>query len=101
MFGLSAGSVGIGKTFFRTLAPFYIIYGFSMVIRGYIEGIGDMVFSSVAGVIALFARIARCYLMVDLFAGNVLAIAEGFSWIILLGIYMVRYWRNMSKRRMV
>ena len=101
MFGLSAGSVGIGKTFFRTLAPFYIIYGFSMVIRGYIEGIGDMVFSSVAGVIALFARIAGCYLMVDLFAGNVLAIAEGFSWIILLGIYMVRYWRNMSKRRMV
>lgn len=98
MFGLTADSVGIGKTFFRTLAPFYIMYGFSMVIRGYIEGIGDMVFSSVAGVIALFARVAGCYLMVDLFAGNVLAIAEGFSWIILLGIYMVRYWRNKSKR---
>lgn len=99
MFGLSTDSVGIGKTFFRTLAPFYIIYGFSMVIRGYIEGNGDMVFSSVAGVISLFARIAGCYLLVELFAGNVLAIAEGLSWIVLLVLYMVRYWKNNSKKK--
>lgn len=98
MFGLSAASVGIGKTFFRALAPFYIIYGFSMVIRGYVEGTGDMVFSSVAGVLSLFARIAGSYLLVELLADNVIAISEGLSWIILLGIYMVRYWRNKSKR---
>ena len=98
MFGLSADSVGIGKTFFRTLAPFYIIYGFSMVIRGYVEGTGDMVFSSVAGVLSLFARIAGSYLLVELLAGDVIAISEGLSWIVLLGIYMVRYWRNKSKR---
>lgn len=99
LFGLSSSSVAIGKTFFRTLAPFYLIYGFSMVIRGYVEGCGDMVFSSVAGVSSLIVRIAASYLFVHVFASNIIAIAEGFSWIILLVIYITRYWKTESRKR--
>lgn len=98
LFGLSSGSVAIGKTFFRTLAPFYLIYGFSMVIRGYVEGCGDMVFSSVAGVSSLIVRIAASYLFVHVFASSIIAIAEGFSWIILLAIYITRYWKTESRK---
>lgn len=98
LFGLSSGSVAIGKTFFRKLAPFYLIYGFSMVIRGYVEGCGDMVFSSVAGVSSLIVRIAASYLFVHVFASSIIAIAEGFSWIILLAIYITRYWKTESRK---
>lgn len=94
LFGLSANSVAIGKTFFRTLAPFYLIYGFSMVIRGYVEGCGDMVFSSIAGVTSLIVRIAASYLLVHIFASKIIALSEGFSWIVLLAIYLVRYWKK-------
>lgn len=94
LFGLSAESVAIGKTFFRTLAPFYLIYGFSMVIRGYVEGCGDMVFSSVAGITSLIVRIAASYLFVHVFATKIIALSEGFSWIILLAIYLLRYWKK-------
>lgn len=97
LFGLSAESVAIGKTFFRTLAPFYLIYGFSMVIRGYVEGCGDMVFSSVVGITSLIVRIAASYLFVHVFATKIIALSEGFSWIILLAIYLLRYWKKEQK----
>ncbi|GCF92854.1 MATE family efflux transporter [Enterococcus florum] len=98
LFGLSSESVAIGKTFFRALAPFYIVYGFSMVLRGYLEGRGDMVFSSAAGVTSLFSRILACYLFVEVFANSIIALSEAFSWFVLLTIYVVRYWRKTAKR---
>lgn len=69
-----------------------------MVIRGYVEGCGDMVFSSVAGVSSLIVRIAASYLFVHVFASSIIAIAEGFSWIILLAIYITRYWKTESRK---
>ncbi len=90
MFGLTAESAEIGKHFFHTVASCYMIYGLAMALRGYMEGMGDMVFSSIAGIISLSARIFISYAFA--FSGNMLiAYAEMISWIILAAFYFVRF----------
>lgn len=91
MFGLTTDSIAIGKAFFYGIASFYIIYGLSMAIRGYLEGLGDMLFSGIAGLIALAVRIAASYLFRDTFGNMVVAYSEAFSWIVLLILYIVRF----------
>ncbi|NBI62253.1 MATE family efflux transporter [Clostridiales bacterium] len=91
MFGLTSEPVEIGKAFFYRLASFYIVYGLAMAVRGYLEGLGDMLFSSVAGVSALVVRIIASYLLVGWFHSMVIAYAEAFSWVMLLGLYVWRY----------
>ncbi|MGN0483044.1 MAG: MATE family efflux transporter [Lachnospiraceae bacterium] len=99
MFGLTADSVAFGKKFFRAFASFYIIYGFAMAIRGYIEGVGDMLFSGIAGIASLGVRIIASYAFADVFGNMVIAYAEAFSWVVLLVIYFVRFWWREKLRK--
>ena len=91
IFGLTAESVEIGKDFFYSIAGFYLIYGLSMAIRGYLEGTGDMLFSGAAGVLSLLVRIACSYGFRPIFGNMVVAYAEAFSWIFLLAMFFLRY----------
>ncbi len=91
IFGLTAESVEIGKDFFYSIAGFYLIYGLSMAIRGYLEGTGDMLFSGAAGVLSLLVRIACSYGFRPVFGNMVVAYAEAFSWIFLLAMFFLRY----------
>lgn len=98
MFGLTPESVEIGRRFFTRLASFYVVYGLAMAVRGYLEGLGDMTFSGMAGIAALLVRITASYAFVGVMGRMVIAYAEAFSWIALLGIYLMRYaWK--SRRR--
>lgn len=95
MFGLTPESVEIGKQFFIRIASFYVIYGLSMAVRGYLEGLGDMTFSGMAGIAALLVRIAASYALAGVFGRMVIAYAEAISWLVLLGLYLLRYgWKN-------
>lgn len=91
LFGLTADSVAIGKGFFHSIAKFYLIYGLSMAVRGYLEGTGDMLFSSAAGILALVVRIICSYTFKPMFGNMVVAYAEAFSWIFLLAVFLIRY----------
>ena len=93
MFGLTEASVTIGVRFFRAIAGFYVVYGLSMAVRGFLEGNGDMFFSGAAGILALLVRIAGSYALKPVFDNMVVAYAEAFSWIFLLAILVLRYWR--------
>lgn len=98
MFGLTPESVEIGRRFFIRLASFYVIYGLAMAVRGYLEGLGDMTFSGMAGIAALLVRITASYAFVGVMGRRVIAYAEAFSWIALLGIYLMRYaWKNRRR----
>ena len=101
IFGLTPESVAIGGDFFRTIASFYVVYSLAMAVRGYLEGTGDMFFSGAAGIAALAVRIACSYAFAGLFRRKVIAYAEAFSWVVLLGICLLRYaWkrrRDVSK----
>ena len=94
MFGLTAESVDIGVSFFRTIASCYAVYGLAMAFRGYLEGRGDMLFSGIAGIAALFVRIGASYAFAAPFGNMVIGYAEAFSWVVLFLIYLIRYLRK-------
>ena len=94
LFGVGEEAIKIGHGFFVRLAAFYVIFGLSTAIRGYLEGIGDVIWSSIIGIITLFCRITFSYVLVP-FSGNmVIAYAEGLSWIVMLGLYVIRIQRK-------
>lgn len=100
MFGLTQESVTIGGSFFRTIASFYLVYSLAMALRGYLEGMGDMIFSGAAGIAALAVRIVCSYAFAGVFGRKVIAYAEAFSWLVLLGVYLLRYiWVRRRERR--
>ncbi|MBP1550807.1 MAG: MATE family efflux transporter, partial [Oscillospiraceae bacterium] len=90
IFGAGEEVVAIGTNFFRSLARFYVIYGLAMACRGYIEGLGEVVYSSIIGVSALGIRIICSYLLKGVFDNMVIAYAEGISWAVLLMMFMLR-----------
>lgn len=94
IFGLGAESVAIEERFFRTIALFYIFNGLSMSIRGYPEGISDLLFSGAVGICSLGVRMACSYAFADLWGNMVVAYAEAFSWIFLVVVYAWRYYKK-------
>lgn len=100
MFGLTAGAVDTGESFFRTIAVFYVIYGAGMSIKGYLEGTADLLFSGATGVCALVVRIICSYMLVGIWGNMVIAYAEAFSWVFLAVVYALRY-RNRSRKEKV
>lgn len=99
MFGLTHESVEIGKAFFRAIASCYIVYGLAMAVRGFLEGTGDMLFSGIAGIVALGVRIGASYLFAGRFGNMVIAYAEAFSWVVLLAVYICRFYVQTSRQR--
>lgn len=100
MFGVSPEATEIGRNFFRRIAAFYAVYGIAMSIRGYIEGIGDVLFSSIAGIISLISRILFSYAFVSLCGNMIIAYAEAGSWGVLLTLYLLRIlWKKHKVRK--
>lgn len=91
MFGVGVEAAEIGKNFFISLASFYIVFGLATSVRGYIEGIGDVTFSSILGILCLGVRIGMSYVLVGVFDNMVIAYAEAISWIVMLILYIIRY----------
>ena len=90
----------IGRIFFRQLAVFYVVYGLSNAVRGYLEGIGDVLYSSVAGALSLLSRIIASYAMASTLGRGTIAYAEALSWGVLLLLYLARVlWRRRRAAR--
>ena len=95
LFGAGATAVAIGSAFFRRIACFYPIFGLITAFRGYLEGRGDLVYSSIAGMVSLAVRIIASYVMEPYFGNMSIAYAEMLSWVCLLIMYLLRF----AKRR--
>lgn len=96
MFGLSGDTVLIGRSFFRGLSTFYVIFGLSMALRGFIEGRGDMLASGLLGISSLSVRIIMSYVMKPFFGNMTIAYAEAVAWIYQLIVYFIRF-RKVGK----
>ena len=97
MFGVGPESTEIGWRFFRRIASFYLVFGMATAMRGYLEGLGDVLYSSAAGVLSLLSRIILSYALAGLFGNMIIAYAEAFSWVLLLLLYLARMvWKNKS-----
>ena len=95
MFGGGPAATEIGRSFFLRIASFYVIFGLASAMRGYLEGLGDVVYSSVAGIVSLATRIVLSYALAGAFGNMVIAYAEGVSWGVLLVLYVARMlWKN-------
>ena len=70
-----------------------------MAVRGYLEGIGDMLFSGIAGIASLGVRIAASYVFTKEFGNMVIAYAEAFSWVVLLALYIIRFYVKKKESR--
>ncbi len=90
LFGIEEESVMIGKAFFRALAMFYVLFSVSVAIRGYIQGIGDVNFTTIVGMSSLAVRIAMSYLLRPIFGNMVIAWAEVISWWYMFAMYLGR-----------
>ena len=94
LFGAGGEAVAIGHDFFLRIASFYWAFGLATAFRGYIEGLGDVLWSSCAGIAALAFRIAASYALVSFFGNMVIAYAEALSWLLLLALYAARAAHN-------
>lgn len=90
IFGVSKPVVNIGQSFFTSIACFYVVYGLAMAVRGYIEGVGDIMYSSIAGILSLVVRITASYTFADVCGNMIIAYAEGLSWCFMLVLYSAR-----------
>lgn len=90
LFGVSQEALAIGQGFFRDVAAFYIFFGLASGIRGSLEGIGDMKYSSFIGIAFLVARILLSYLLENSMNVRAIAYAEGFAWIFMLVLSLLR-----------
>lgn len=91
LFGVSTETAEVGGAFFTRLAAFYVIFALANAFRGYLEGRGDVLFSGLNGIGSLLIRIILSYALVGVFYNMVIAYAEGFSWCVMLLLYMLRY----------
>jgi len=99
LFGVTAEAVLIGERFFRSIAVFYIINGWAMAFRGYLEGTGDVGFSGITGIVSLAVRIAFSYALVGVFDNMVIAYAEAFAWCFMLLLFVLRFvWRQGRRK---
>ena len=100
LFGISTGAVEIGMDFFKSIARFYLLFGFCMVARSYLEGCGDVKFASAASVLMLLVRIAMSLWVGQRMGSEIFAIAESVSWGVLLALCAARYlWLDRQKGR--
>ena len=91
LFGAGTTAVMIGSMFFQRIALFYPIFGLTTAFRGYLEGRGDLVYSSIAGMVSLVVRIVASYAMAPHFGNMSIAYAEMLSWVWLLVMYLLRF----------
>lgn len=99
IFGAGEVVVGIGRSFFWSIAPFYVVYGLATSVRGYLEGQGDMVYSSAVGISALALRIAASYALRPVLGNMTIAYAEALSWGLMLLLYGARLLRRRARER--
>lgn len=100
LFGVSEEAVDIGRLFFRSIAWFYLPYGCAMAARGYLEGVGDVLYSGLTGIAALGVRIFLSHRLEPVFDNMVIAYAEAFGWCFMLGMFWLRAGCRFWKERM-
>lgn len=94
LFGVSQEALVIGRSFFKDVAAFYVFFGIASGLRGSLEGIGDMKYSSFIGIAFLAARIVLSYMLENLLGIRAIAFAEGFAWILMLILSAARFFQK-------
>lgn len=98
LFGAGTTAVMIGDAFFKRIACFYPIFGLDTAFRGYFEGRGNLVYSSVVGIACLLVRILASYAMAPWLGNMSIPYAEIVSWVCMFLMYLLRFVNRKSAR---
>lgn len=90
LFGVTEQAAQQGGVFFANIAGFYLVYGLAMSIRGFLEGLGDVRYSSLVGIGTLAVRIVLSYVLAPWTGWRIIAWSEAVSWTLMLALYWVR-----------
>lgn len=90
LFGVTEQAAEQGGIFFANVAGFYLIYGLAMAMRGFLEGLGDVLYSSLVGIGSLGVRIVLSYALAQWTGWRIIAWAEAASWTLMLLLYWMR-----------
>lgn len=99
-FGVTGDALAEGYRFFRDLSLFYMFFGMATALRGALEGIGDLKYCSLVGVITLGVRISFSYILKSVCGNRTIAFAEAISWIVFLMLVLVRYLYKRKKNEL-
>ena len=88
LFGVGAEAASIGSEFFRQISVYYLCFGIASALRGTVEGMGLVLYSSIVGIASLLARIALSYALAPYLGNMAIAHAEGLQWIVMLICYV-------------
>lgn len=101
LFGVSTAVSDLGAQFFKTISWFYLAFGLSMGMRGFLDGTGDVVFTGIASMSSLAIRIFLSYLWAPNFGNMVIAYAEACAWCYLVLVCLLRYlWKSRQLEKM-
>ncbi len=90
-FGISQGSIEIGRRFFYLCALFYPIMGVYNVYMGVLQGAKDVRYVAFINISALVVRLTCSYALMDIIGVDVIAVAECVSWTYGLALSYMRY----------
>ncbi len=91
MFGVGPEAALIGRNFFGIIALFYLPFGLATALKGYLEGVGDVLFSGLVSILALGLRIGLSYGLESDYGNSIIAYAEAVSWLALLLMCLARF----------
>jgi len=100
LFGVGEEAVAIGGAFFRVIGRFYLLFGLSMALSGYLQGVGDVTFTGGANIFSRFVRIALSYAWAAWLGNMIIAWAEIASWALLLALYGLRFFHLHRRDRL-
>lgn len=90
IFGLSGEAEQIGIRFLKTISRFFVVYGMAVAMKSFLEGNRNVVFSGIASMFVLGLRIFLSYTFKENYGNDIIAYAEGVSWIALFLICLIR-----------
>lgn len=100
IFGVGQEAAQIGGEFFYNLGWFYFVFALSMAMRGYIEGKGEVLYSSINGLLSLVVRIVLSYGFRPAFGNLAIVYSEIVSWCFMFFMYGARliYLNKIEKK---
>ena len=99
LFVVGREAIEIGGHFFVSIAKFYLFFGLTSALRGYIEGIGKVFVSSIIGILALGSRIMFSYLLAPSIGNMSIAYAEGLQYIFMFLLYTIYFFFVRKDRK--
>jgi len=77
-----------------------LLFGLSMALSGYLQGVGDVTFTGGANIFSRFVRIALSYAWAAWLGNMIIAWAEIASWALLLALYGLRFFHLHRRDRL-